>query len=616
MSTESHIGYVTAISSDSIAIEIADDVRVDGDGKTLTRQQIYERAKDAGQLQVGSYLKIRHGNNRFVLANILGLSSKMNEREAERKEDWESAIQCQPIGSLEPDGAFSRRASRLPIPRELVYPVDADTIRKMYLKNDQFSFNLGRLSANDEISVYLDGDKFFSKHVAVVGSTGSGKSCTVTKILHEAVGITRDAANRHAQEKENSHVVVFDLHAEYANAFALDKEHDFALSKLSAENLKLPYWLMNSEELEAMFIESNEQNSHNQVSQFKRAVIENKKRYNLDLIDEITYDTPVYFSISEVCNYIGNMNAEVVSKLPHEMNYPKLSCGEILDGSDGKTREQRYFEKVHDFIPTSTAKADKASNGPFNGEFHRFLNRLETRLADKRLGFLLSPKDECGNEYSTGDFADMVRQYIGYLEKSNVTVVDLSGIPFEVLSICVSLVSRIIFDFCFHYTKIRHKTGKVSNVPVMLVCEEAHNYVPQLDNALYRPSRKSIERIAKEGRKYGLSLMVVSQRPSEVSETIFAQCNNFIALRLTNTNDQRYVSRLLPDNLRPVTDILPNLGDGECIAIGDAIPLPSVVQMELPNPQPQSQSVEFHKQWKKNWIDPSFEDVMSRWKDR
>ena len=120
--------------------------------------------------------------------------------------------------------------------------------------------------------------------------------------------------------------------------------------------------------------------------------------------------------------------------------------------------------------------------------------------------------------------------------------------PFEVLSITVSLITRIIFDFCFHYTKLRYVKEKLNDVPVMIVCEEAHNYVPQNENVAYRASRKSIERIAKEGRKYGLSLMVVSQRPSEVSETIFAQCNNFIALRLTNNNDQNYVKRLFPDN--------------------------------------------------------------------
>ena len=148
----------------------------------------------------------------------------------------------------------------------------------------------------------------------------------------------------------------------------------------------------------------------------------------------------------------------------------------------------------------------------------------------------------------------------------------------------------------------------------MIVCEEAHNYVPQNENAAYRASRKSIEKIAKEGRKYGLSLMVVSQRPSEVSETIFAQCNNFVALRLTNNNDQNYVKRLFPDNSNAITDILPNLAPGEAIIVGDAVLIPTIVQMDKPKPEPHSQSVSFHEEWKEEWRDVTFSDVIKRWR--
>ena len=148
----------------------------------------------------------------------------------------------------------------------------------------------------------------------------------------------------------------------------------------------------------------------------------------------------------------------------------------------------------------------------------------------------------------------------------------------------------------------------------MIVCEEAHNYIPQKDNVSYRSSRKSLERVAKEGRKYGLSLMVVSQRPSEVSETIFAQCNNFLALRLTNNADKNYVRRLFPDKSNGITDILPNLAPGECVVVGDAVLLPAVVQMPKPNPPPHSQSVLVHQEWKELWRDITFADVIGRWR--
>jgi DNA helicase HerA-like ATPase len=297
------------------------------------------------------------------------------------------------------------------------------------------------------------------------------------------------------------------------------------------------------------------------------------------------------------------MNREVIGRLDNE-NKPKLADGKLVDNRG------IYFDRES----PSTAKADKATNGPFNGEFNRFVSRLETKLADKRLRFLLNPTKSDEVPYKTEDFEKIMKQFVGYLNKANVTIVDLSGIPFEVLSITVSLISRLIFDFCFHYSKIRHENDELNDIPVMIVCEEAHHYIPQKENVAYRASRKSIERIAKEGRKYGISLMVVSQRPSEVSETIFAQCNNFLSLRLTNNADQNYITRLFPDNSSGITDILPNLAPGECVVVGDAVLLPAVIKMPMPKPEPHSRSVCVHKEWNEPWRDITFSDVIGRWR--
>lgn len=473
------------------------------------------------------------------------------------------------------------------------------------MSNDKFNFPLGSLVLNKNIAVNIEGDKLFGQHIAIVGSSGSGKSCTVAKIIQEVVGIN-EGKNRNLGKQNNSHIVIFDIHSEYENAFHLLDEQKFTLNCLNVDKLKLPYWLMNSEELEDLFIESNEANSHNQVSQFKQAVIRNKEKYN-PTITEMTYDNPVYFSIQEVYNYIENMNREVIGKLDNE-NLPKL-----LDSSLVKDKNE-YFTKIQNFISSSTKKEEKASNGPFNGEFNRFVSRLENKLSDKRLKFLLEPKKADGTPYKTSDFEEIMKQFLGYLNKSNITIVDLSGVPFEVLSITVSLISRLIFDFCFHYSKIKHDKNELNDIPVMLVCEEAHNYVPRNDSAMYKASRKSIERIAKEGRKYGLNLMVVSQRPSEVSETIFAQCNNFISLRLSNYNDQNYIKNLLPDNSNAITDILPNLAPGEAIIVGDCIAIPSVLKIEKPKPEPKSQSVKVLTEWNKEWLEVIFEDVIKRWR--
>lgn len=584
------LGQVLSCSPEAIVV-VVDDLKT------------FEEHKE--NLQVGRYLRIAQGNSDFTIATIRNVKG-VNVQDKDGNPTWQFQIECQAIGTLVGDAFFERASVLLPVPTEPVFTTDKVTLDKLFAEDSDYQFPLGKLSLNKEISLKINGDCFFSKHVAIVGSTGSGKSCAVARILHDVVGIA-DKTNHNSGKQNNSHVVIFDIHDEYSAAFDLPKDQSFTLNRLDIDSLCLPYWLMNSEELESMFIESNEANSHNQVSQFKLAVILNKARHNPKVTD-MTYDTPVYFSIKEVFNYIENMNREVIGRLPDE-NKPKLADGTLIDD-----RKKHYFDKQCEFVPTATAKADKATNGPFNGEFNRFVSRLETKLADNRLRFLLHPEKTDGTPFKTNDFEEILKQFIGYLEKANITTVDLSGIPFEVLSITVSLVSRLIFDFSFHYSKLRHEKGKLNDVPIMIVCEEAHNYIPQRDNVAYRASRKSLERIAKEGRKYGLSLMVVSQRPSEVSETIFAQCNNFIALRLTNNADQNYVKRLFPDNSNGITDILPNLAPGECVVVGDAVLLPAVVQMPLPDPQPHSQSVRVHEEWSKLWKDITFSDVIGRWR--
>ncbi|SDL60491.1 hypothetical protein SAMN05660337_3357 [Maridesulfovibrio ferrireducens] len=551
--------------------------------------------KNKNEIQIGKYIQVEEGNHNFVICVIQNI--KMHEDKY--------LISSQPIG-LYSEGRFMQGAVLLPSPTEKAYIIDSKILNSIFSKEGDYSFELGRLVQNNDIKLHINGNTFFSKHIAVVGSTGSGKSCTVAKILQEVVGISK-SKNIHKDDQKNSHIIIFDIHSEYRSAFSIHNEEKFNLNVLDDDKLKLPYWLMNSEELESMFIESNEQNSHNQVSQFKKAVILNKEKHNPTL-KKITYDTPVFFEITEVYNYIFNINNEVINKIENEEQLPKLSDETLV------TDTIKYFDDKYSFITPSTAKATKASNGAFNGEFNRFLSRLDTKINDKRLSFLLNPVKSDGTAYQTDDFKNLLQQFLGYLDKSNVTIIDLSGVPFEVLSIAVSLVSRLVFDFAFHYSKLKHTSDLLNDVPFLIVCEEAHNYIPKSGGAEFKSSKKSIERIAKEGRKYGLSLMVVSQRPSEVSDTIFSQCNNFIALRLTNINDQNYIKGLLPNNTSSITDVLPTLSAGECLIVGDSTPMPSVVRMEMPDPAPKSESIKFHNKWKECWLDITFDEVIKRWK--
>ncbi len=565
----------------------------------------FERNKT--QIKISKYISIEDGNDLLILTSINNISAVQS---TVNTDTISYTISCTPIGcyKVTEDGiSFKQGGVNLPSPTEPAYIPDESVINAIFSSNKNFSFNVGRLSNNETVDYFVDGNKFFGKHIAVVGSTGSGKSCAVARLLQNIMKI-KEGHNENVEKLKNSHVIIFDIHSEYQAAFSLDEKERFNLNCLDVEKLCLPYWLMNSQELEALFIESNEMNSHNQISQFKKAVILSKEKHN-PTMEHINYDTPVYFDIEEVYRYIKNKNNEVINKNDTQPHLPKKNDGSIIENADFV-----YLDEEISFSATSTAKDSKASNGPYNGEFERFVTRLETKLSDKRLKFITRPIKTDGTAFKTEDFAIILKQFLGYIEKSNVTIIDLSAIPFEVLSIVISLLSRIIFDFAFHYSKFRHESNFVNDIPFMLVCEEAHNYIPKNGGAEYYASKHSIERIAKEGRKYGLNLMVVSQRPSEVSETIFSQCNNFIVLKLTNINDQNCIKNLLPDNNASLVDVLPTLSAGECLVVGDSVPLPAIVKMEMPNPEPSSSNVNVYDEWNKDWVDITFEEIIRRWR--
>jgi hypothetical protein len=547
--------------------------------------------QDASDFTIGSYLKISDDSSTSIIALVQSFKIKETTTGGTIAITKPSFIlDAQPIGFLDDAGKFKRGGQQIAIPPNQVSIADESILRSIYesVESDK-KFIFSTLAQNTSIDIAVDGDKFFSKHIAVVGSTGSGKSGTVARILQEGIKPTTDQVQRGVLN--NTHILLFDLHGEYRTAFPKSK-------KLDVGNLVLPYWLMNSEELEEMFIESNESNSHNQVSQFKAAVTLNKKRYNAGL-PKVNYDTPVYFSMDEVFRYISNHNISTKDAKTGELK--------IKTRAANVSEEHQLFEVI-DFEDKVTGKIN---SGPYAGEFDRFVPRLETKLNDDRLAFLLKPQRPDGLKYQTPDLDEILKQFIGYskIENDNITIIDLSGIPFEVLSIVVSLISRLVFDFCFYYKAVKQATEEA---PFLLVLEEAHNYIPQSEGAKYHSVKKSIERIAKEGRKYGLSLMIVSQRPSEISETIFSQCNNFVAMRLTNPSDQQYVKRLMPDSVSAITDTLPVLERQEALIIGDSIPIPTIVRIKDLTDKPDSNDIAFRTEWKKDWTTIIFDELIKK----
>jgi uncharacterized protein len=582
---------VSVVAQDRIEVDVLDSTEFKNHtGRSLT---------------IGSYLKIADDDDHSVIAVVNAYRIKDPAAPDPKMPGGipSFVIEAQPVGFLTKGGEFRRGGQHIAIPPTKVALAKPAELAAVYSTEADAPLVIGTLSREPDIEVPLDGNAFFAKHVAVVGSTGSGKSCTVAKILQEATAPNGDQMKR--KVLNNSHVILFDLHGEYAAAFPNRAK------LLDVDSLRLPYWLLNSEELEDIFILSNEQNSHNQITQFRHAVLENKRRHNKGS-KKLSIDTPVYFSLEEVYKYLVNINNEIIGKKADE------NCPIVGDDREKvRLREDKYFESILTFSEQKSQGADKAIKGPYNGEFDRFVLRLRTVLDDERMAFLLKPrKGQGSDEFKTDDLPDLAGNLIGYGEKEhNVTIIDLSGIPFEVLSLVVSLVSRVIFDVGFHMKKLG-LTKHDAEIPLLVVYEEAHLYSPNSAQARYKPVTKAIERIAKEGRKYGIGLMIVSQRPSEIAETIFSQCNNIVAMRLTNPNDQNYVKRMLPDAVAALTDSLPVLEQREALLIGDALQVPAVIRVGEIADRPASLDVDVLSEWREDWRKVLFATVVEGMKRR
>lgn len=520
-------------------------------------------------LQVGSYLKISDNENSILMAIIENFSIIVNDA---GKRDY--AIEALPLGMIK-NGKFIRGGDSLAIPPKKVEPATEKEIKEIYEQaiDHKEKFTFASLSSNPNIRISINGNKFFNKHVAIVGSTGSGKSHTLSTIIQKAVS----EKSEDFSINNNSHVIIFDIHSEYKSAFP-------KANFIDIKNLVLPYWLLNSEELEEFFLDT-EANDHNQKFIFKEAIVADRiKNFNGSEIEKnkIHFDSPLFFDIDNVLKYAIMKNTEVIG------------TGE-------------------EYVSGAKKGQEKTTQGSLYGKLTNFVNRLENKINDNRLSFLL------GANSKKISFEETLNQLIGYQKdkNANVTVIDLSGVPFEVLSITVSLISRMIFEYGYFYKRLRcsrDQNEKINNdIPILLVYEEAHKYVPNSDLVKYRSSKKSIERIAKEGRKYGITLLLASQRPSEISETIFSQCNNFIAMRLTNPVDQSYVKKLLPDTLGTLIDKMPSLKQGEALLVGESIILPSIVQIDKCENEPSSNDIPYWELWKEKWKDMNIDEIKAEW---
>ena len=419
------------------------------------------------------------------------------------------------------------------------------------------SLELGKYVIDESAKAYLDGNKFFQRHAAILGSTGSGKSWTVASILERAAKLS------------TSNLIVFDLHGEYRElsyARHLSIPGPDELGTASDELLYLPYWLLNAEEMQAMFIDRSEFSAHNQVMAFQDAVVVQKKAIlkklgKQDVLNAFTLDSPVPFSLDEVIKKLKDMNEE------------------MKQGVRG------------------------LKQGDFYGQFSRLLTRLNSKLSDKRYGFLFNAPE---SEHDYNAMARTAAKLMDYATKgAQIKVIDFSEVPADILPVIVGLVARIIYQIQFW-------TSHEKRRPLALICDEAHLYLPKKEgkNPVELRAIESFEKIAKEGRKYGVALVIISQRPSDVSDTILSQCNNVIALRLTNGDDRNTVSKLMPESLESLLDVLPIMDIGEALVVGDAVLLPSRIKINEPTEKPLSATIDFWSEWMKKIEKPDFDKAV------
>lgn len=456
------------------------------------------------------------------------------------------------------DGAnvdtFKRGADSFPqIDRECFVIEGGNLQRFMGILGAGFSederLKLGTFVADRSAEAIASGDRFFQRHAAILGSTGSGKSWAVALILERAAKL------------KHPNIVVFDMHGEYepladkskggfAQRLRVAGPGDLAAPK--DDTLFLPYWLLNRDEMLSMILDRSDQNAPNQASRFTLHVRDLKGR-TLDAAgktkvkETFTVDSPIPYPV-----------ADLVARLKSD----------------------------------NTRKGE-GKNGPIKGEWEdkltRFISRLEAKLDDRRYGFMFSPPADAL------DYGWLAKQIVKLLRAdtgNGIKIIDFSEVPADVLPVVTGTLARLLYDVQFWM-------NTDARTPITLLCDEAHLYLPVKDDAdaVQRQALWSFERIAKEGRKYGFSLLVVSQRPSDVSRTILSQCNNFLALRLTNDSDQNVIKRLMPDSLVGLTAMLPMLDTGEALLLGDAVLLPTRIKLDQPNVKPDSATRDFWKEW-------------------
>lgn len=577
------VGHIVEVSGTTVRIEL------DGDVTELTRT-FAERVYPIGQM--GSVVKIHFGRN-LVFGFVTLLRMRSEELIEQGKVIPPEADQRIMEVELFAEGVWQAQASRLkfkrgistyPLPRQGVYLLTLDEATSLYEAAEGSSAEefdplvpFGTYVGADGTVCRANIDRMFSMHCAVLGSTGSGKSGAVAALLHGVL-------EHNAVEGQpcRPRVIMIDPHGEYGSAFrgraVLYRAYDpINAGEADGVLVDLPYWLMSSDEFRMLVIGKTEQEATSQNNIIFKALTHARM-----VVEGLVDPSPSTF-------------AAVADGLEPDAPRPAQGVSQAqLDAFDSdKPRPfslDEFFNHIK-FRQAVKANGDPISATEFNAKYKSILDKLGVLRRDPRIHFMM--KSWVGGSAS---LAEILGQFVGDVENSehDLRILDISGLPNEVAGPLTAALARLLFRYKVYQTPLERERD-----PVLLVCEEAHRYVPDRGEAEYAAAQSAIRRIAREGRKYGLGLMLVSQRPADVDSTVIAQCGTWLVLRLTNHADQQHVSRFLPDGLSGMTKSLPNLGQQEAIFVGEGAALPARVRVrDLSEDRlPHSKNALFAKGW-------------------
>lgn len=566
------LGLVINVNSSSIEVEISRDIPT---AAPIIDGRIYKIG------QIGTFVKFPIGSlTLFGIVSSVSNTPSTIELDSYEPNYGSRFLQVNLVGEKVGNKDFQKGVGTFPTINDEVHIVTEDDLTSIYgNKSDEF-IEVGTHSSSTNLPVYIDPHNLILRHAAILGSTGSGKSNTTANLI-----------KRLLNNYSGSRVVLIDPHGEYASAFETSSKI-FKINSTTSP-LTIPFWAMTFDELTFFLVGRPEGQEKPEDKLLREKIVQMKKENSQNLksgaIDTnyITADSPIPFNIKQLWY-----------DFDRELNGTFTSAAAIE-----QTRETECLVKegdVNNLMPAEFTPYSVTNTEPYKSKhqtMYTYVGKIYSRLKDSRYSFMFNPNDYYDVD-SPNDLDHLLRSWIGHDDK--LTILDLSGVPFELIDISVGLISRFLYD-SMYWGRNEDYTGR--NRPLLMVYEEAHSYLPKSESSshIYGYARKAVEKIFKEGRKFGIGSIVVTQRPSEISESILAQVGTFISLRLTNSRDKNTVQGAAPNNMNSLMDLLPSLRIGEAIIIGEAINIPTRVYINLVEPRPSSNDPDLIASWNKKF---------------